>query len=258
MIRRDWNITSETPEWLLFSQPEHARLSWQLANAWKFSGDLAQLPHDDVLTAVRMHDDGWKTWEAEPQVDTQGKPIEFDEMPLVESLAIWTDSIELGSKQGPLIGYAIAGHFVALLERFNSWKDDPELANRAKDFLITQSRRMTELLNDWQAENPEQNTQANADLAVGCVQFFDALSLWFLTKERHDAETFQLNGGPGITLDPGEAGLLVVNPWPFVESSVWVSANGRTIPMRHYASAEDLSTQARHEVEMTWQLRNGG
>jgi hypothetical protein len=257
MIRRDWNITSETPEWLLFSQPEHARVSWQLASLWKLSSDFEQLPLDDVLTAVRTHDDGWKPWETNPQVDAQGKPVEFDEMPLAESLAIWTSSIELGAKHGPLVGYAIAGHFVRLLERFNSWKDNPERANLAKDFLITQSQKMAEMLNQWQVETSEQNTKAQADLAIGCVQFFDALSLWMLTADRHEEETFHLNGGPGVTINPEEPGLLVATPWPFAEESVWISANGRSIPMRRYDSAEDLRAQSRHEIEMSWEFRPG-
>jgi hypothetical protein len=255
MIRRDWNITTETPEWLMFSQPEHARVSWQLASAWKWSGDLEQLPHDDLLTAVRIHDDGWKTWESAPQVDNQGKPIAFDEMPLAESLGIWTSSIELGARQGPLVGYAIAGHFIRLLERFDSWKADPQRTALAKDFLITQSERMQELLHLWQEVDPDNNTKANAELAVGCVRFFDAISLWMLTAERHDEETFHLHDGSGISLDPAEPGLLVANPWPFAEESAWVSANGRSIPMRRYASADDLRVQPRHEIEMTWEFR---
>lgn len=255
MIRRDWNLTTETPEWLLFSQPEHARVAWQLASAWKFEGDLALLPREETLAAVLTHDDGWKTWEANLQVDAQGKPIEFDEMPLADSLAIWAESIDLGAKREPLIGYAIAGHFVALLERFNTWKDNPGRASLAKDFLITQSQRMTEFFDAWQTENPAQNTKAIADLAVGCVQFFDMLSLWMLAAERHEATTFVLGDGPGITFDPDEPGLVIATPWPFTGDTLWITANGRSIPMQRYDTAAALHAQPRHEIEMTWEFR---
>ena len=111
MIRRD-----DGDDWLLISQVEHARLAGEIAAAWGNSA-VPALPHPEwLISAVRDHDEGWRAWELAPRIDpSTGRPRDFTEMPIGDSLVIWRTSIERAVEMSDLGGFAVAGHFRALL-----------------------------------------------------------------------------------------------------------------------------------------------
>ena len=69
MIRREIHFPDQEPQWLVISQPEHARLSRVLAeNALReFPTQISYTPSRKILTeiiyAIERHDDGWIEWE---------------------------------------------------------------------------------------------------------------------------------------------------------------------------------------------------
>ena len=82
MIRRDVTLPDGRPGWLRISQVDHARLSAELASRWGGGRFLPVIcnPHvegenplrgvrDEVLAAIRHHDDGWLSWETAPAID---------------------------------------------------------------------------------------------------------------------------------------------------------------------------------------------
>lgn len=89
MIRRDAGN-----DWLLISQVDHAHLSGRVAAVWG-NETVPRLPvPDDLVPAIRDHDEGWRDWERHPQVDPEsGRPRQFTEMPMRESTAVWSESI---------------------------------------------------------------------------------------------------------------------------------------------------------------------
>lgn len=88
MIRRD-----SQNGWLLVSQLEHARLAHDLAAAWG-NGLTPSLPLGEwLLPAIRDHDEGWLKWELAPDLNEEGSPRSFMEMPAEDSVAIWSRSI---------------------------------------------------------------------------------------------------------------------------------------------------------------------
>ncbi len=103
MIRR------ETADgWLLISQIDHAVLAAEVAAAWG-NDDVPTLPlRDELLRAIRLHDDGWYDWEQVPTIVPEtGKPRDFTEMPMAEAATIWTESVELAAR-GPVSTAAAA------------------------------------------------------------------------------------------------------------------------------------------------------
>ncbi|HUG91584.1 MAG TPA: DUF3891 family protein [Planctomycetaceae bacterium] len=89
MIRREHGR-----DWLLISQIDHARLAGALAEAWNFTGTRFAALRDDLVQAVRQHDEGWAAWEQLPAVDPEsGRPRDFTEMPMPEATGIWGRSI---------------------------------------------------------------------------------------------------------------------------------------------------------------------
>ena len=89
MIRRNCDS-----DWLLISQVDHARVAETLAAAWGNS-DVPNLPErEELVPAIRDHDEGWLDWEQSPTVDEEtGRPRNFTEMPMEVSTRIWEKSI---------------------------------------------------------------------------------------------------------------------------------------------------------------------
>jgi hypothetical protein len=267
MIRRSdrtADLTTGEERWILISQVEHARLAGRLAEAWETFGSYE--PRDELVEAVRRHDDGWSAWEVAPKVDAQtGRPLDFTETPLTDSLAIWRDSIRSGAEVGPLAGYMVSGHFSALLERFSGrWKSDPTLTTLAQGFLGEERDERRKWLAMWQKVTAGGTaragaTQEAADRAVGWLQMFDAMSLWFCCAKRDQPERFAMPDGAEVTLRPVSGPYEIeVSPWPCRVAALELEAVGRSIRAQRYASPSDVVTAPAQGVTLRWFLRPGG
>jgi hypothetical protein len=257
MIRRSSSKSGEE-RWILISQVEHARLSGVLADAWGAPPFAPLVPHDQMVAAIELHDDGWSAWEVAPKVDGQtGRPLDFTETPLTDSLSIWRDSIRAGADIGPLAAYMVSGHFAALLERFSArWTSDATLAALANDFLVEQHDERERWLAMWQKTSGGIATSAEADRAVGWLQMFDFVSLWLCCAERSEPEQFAPPVGPRLTMRPAHGVYdLEVSPWPFCRPALELEALGRSVPVARYANPSDLVTAPAEAVTLHWLLR---
>lgn len=254
MIRRDFIAPGHLDRWVLFSQPDHAVFGGDIAKAWSSPAFAPLVPEVEVLAAINRHDDGWRTWEEHPQVDRDtGRPIAFNEMPLEDSLRIWQTSIEAGRSQGPLVAYAIAGHFARLLNQFDSWRGNSRLRPQAEHFLTGTNASMADWLAKWRAEFPD-SSPGHARRVVEFVRLFDALSLWFLCSHRTGPGQFDTPNGPTVTFTPIAPWSVCVEPWPFTADRLIVSAVGRAVPARVYQSSEDLHNTPAETVPFFWSL----
>ncbi|HEV3344797.1 MAG TPA: DUF3891 family protein [Pirellulales bacterium] len=256
MIRRS-DCTTGEERWNLISQVEHARLAGRLAESWKALGSFER--PDELIQAVWRHDDGWSAWEVAPKVDAEtGRPLDFTETPLTDSLTIWRDSIRSGAAVGPLAGYMVSGHFSALLERFSGrWKSDATLTTLAHGFLSEQrDERHTWLAIMAGSEN--RADQEGADRAVAWLQMFDAMSLWFCCAGRDQPERFATPDGGQVTMRPVSGPYEIeVSPWPCRAAALELEAVGRSIRAQRYASPSDVVTAPAQGVTLRWFLRPG-
>jgi hypothetical protein len=246
-----------TERWGLISQVEHARLSGALAVAWE-PERFAGLPRDEFIAAIAHHDDGWSAWEVSPKVDPQsGRPLDFTETPLRDSLAIWRESITRAEHYGPLAASMVSGHFSALLERFSSrWKSDAALERLAHDFLSEQRKARDHLLDKWQHRSAREAGRALADHAVAWLQMFDAISLWLCCAERTAGEQFNPPDSAGLLMRPNSGPYEIeVSPWPFRGETLDLKAIGRSIAAMRYANSSDLVTAPAEPLTLTWSLR---
>ncbi|MEM1304421.1 MAG: DUF3891 family protein, partial [Planctomycetota bacterium] len=158
MIRRDVPRTGKNADagdlshWLLISQVEHARITHQLAAAWKtLLPGASGLVRQEFLAALLHHDDGWKPWSRDPQIDPEhGRPYGFTEMPPRLAQEIWSGSIEACREIGPLAGWMVASHFIGLQGKPDDDPDDCDFGEWAR-WLGEQDRRRTAWLAEWQA-----------------------------------------------------------------------------------------------------------
>lgn len=256
MIRRDFHHAGQPAGWLLISQVEHARLAGELARQWGREPFSPLAGGDEALAAVFCHDDGWALWEREPKVDpATGRPLNFTEMPLDQSLEIWQCSIDVARQQGPLAAWMVSGHFSALLRHANSWQRAGHAADpAARAFLAEQDGDRHEWLTAWQGEGASERTAELAGRALEFLQFFDALSLWFCTAERTEPHSLPVPGGPMLKLVPRSPSEIVCEPWPLRCDRMELSAAGRLVPARHYLDADDLAAESGREVELSWEL----
>jgi hypothetical protein len=251
LIRRDAG-----DRWILISQVEHARLAGVLAEHWTIGPLVNPAARQGVLAAVYHHDDGWAEWEAKPGIDVAtGRPLNFVELEPAEFLNIWRRSIAAGERLDPLAGYCVAGHFCALLRRFDSWRrGDAMRRNLAETFLAEYAERMAQWLEVWQ-DAQAGRTAALADQSVRTLQLMDALSLWLCTAERTAAETFELSDGSELRLQPQLGGVIELDPWPLDVPDLELTAAGRAVPVRRYQNAEELARWPSETVQLEWLLQ---
>ena len=157
-------------------------------------------PRDELLPAIFHHDNGWALWEDAPGIDSElGRPLNFTEMPLSDSLLIWQRSIDAAYGYGDLAGYVVSGHFSALLRHSNHWhKIGTHPHVDAAEFLERQDTFRSHALARWEARHPTANASAVAERGLKWLQFFDALSLWFCTAERVRPEHVRHAGRPRL------------------------------------------------------------
>ena len=255
MLRRVERI-GPTESWILIPQIEHAHLSGALAASWGDSS-LAELqPLEEVIQAIRHHDDGWADWDAAPGIDpATGRPLSFVEMPLDVSIDIWRRSIYLACSRGYLAAHMVSNHFTELLQRAAPrWSHNPERFQASRQFLDEQSEHREVWLAKWQAANPAARTRKMAARALEYLQFFDALSLWFCGAVRQGPQSFATPEGYEITLVPTGPLHFTARPWPLTVGLMTWTAHARRIPVGAYRSQQELAAAASEPVELVFHL----
>ncbi|QDV80809.1 DUF3891 family protein [Botrimarina mediterranea] len=243
MIRRACPLGAPTPErWLLVLQPDHARLSYELAKAWggtavaplvcadEDMGDPLAGVRAEVLEAIRRHDDGWIGYQ--PLLDAEtGLPLSFTEMPADASQAIWNGSIDACRAVGLLAGWMAASHFYALQTKHDA--DDAVWAAWRRDV----ERRRETWLAEWLASS-SLHTTALAERCLAWLQSFDWMSLWLCCvcpAKPDDALPEPLVVGdeatawPPMQFAPGasSADFVRVTPWPFAPEQLDLRVEAR-------------------------------
>lgn len=262
MIRRCIQLSDGTAGWLLISQVKHANMSGEIARVWR-----EPFP-EEVVAAISHHDDGWATWEAEPQLDPQhGRPLSFMEMPFAESLAIWDRSIESARTIGPLAGAIVAGHFMGLTEG-SEHAEEPV----AKTWLRARSADRNEWLAQWQRSSPI-HTLAAANEGQEMLLIADLLSLWLCCDGPVDGDVS--SGSSNTEMKSRSAMVLgkyrfvthdqttgnaeidwqgTLAPWPFSTPELRLHAAAVAAPAAIYESWPAVFAVCR-PLNLRWRLR---
>jgi hypothetical protein len=249
MIRRD------APDaWLLISQVEHARIAAEIAEAWG-NDQTPTLPlRDQLVAAVRHHDDGWAEWEAAPTRDpATGRPRDFLEMPLPEATAIWTRSIDACGVIFPWCGLWVSRHFCRLAERAHEHRAEIGDRMAASSFVERQADRQQV----WRARLATAHSPDLEEVGFRWLRFFDLFSLWLCCAERTAPATLTVPGVPPlevVPLGPTEVG---GDPYPLRSESMKLSVAAVTLPRRAYDSDDDLrrSVACATSRELSWTIR---
>jgi hypothetical protein len=267
MIRRNLTFEDGSAGWLLVSQVEHARVSGEIARAWReqFS--------QDVVDAITHHDDGWAEWEAAPQLDpARGRPLSFVEMPIVESLQIWNRSIEAAHRFGDLAGAIVAGHFLGLASGSDQ-AQKPLVAHWSRGWSIFRLGWTGE----WESRS-DANTPRVFERAQQMLMAADLLSLWLcmdgpvlsagdesLPNQAQPNREMQSRSATVLgkyRFEPQAKSLSATDlewrgslaPWPFTVEELELAAPARAVRAKTYANWQAIVAESR-PFELRWRLR---
>jgi Protein of unknown function (DUF3891) len=244
-------VRSELDTLVVVRQVDHQAQCGALARAWGNETFLRIDAFDALVMAADVHDEGWREWEAAPQVDAHGRPMDFPDLDRPTHLALYEHGIQLAERHGPRVGLVVSMHGQGLHEkRLGLDGEPPHRETRPASeqaFLAAQDDRQRELA--VAVGDPEIDAWAWAGFRL--LQAWDTLSLYLLWRGLPVNATWTLPqvprhvGDPGvpIVLRPARERECTVDPWPFGSDVVSAPVAGRRIPDRHYASDADLSVE---------------
>lgn len=106
-------VAAEGYQYLMITQPDHARFSAELLSLWR---PLADHPRrEELLFATREHDNGWRETDAAPHCDPErGRPHDFLSLPREERIELWQRGTARFAGEHPWSALLITRHAVRL------------------------------------------------------------------------------------------------------------------------------------------------
>jgi hypothetical protein len=177
----------DAPGYWLISQPDHARLSGELAA--HFASERFPAVEPLLARIVAQHDCGWadfpgESGASEPLLTAHGRPRAFTEFAPPQFLSAWTASIESAQQLAPAGGIIVSRHFCELgkFRLQHSEGFPPDELELIRVFLAREARRQEALLGNC----PQPAQQLDRWLAV--LQFCDLLSLYLCSGAEGEAD----------------------------------------------------------------------
>ncbi|UCG26086.1 MAG: DUF3891 family protein [Chloroflexota bacterium] len=120
-------VRREGRGYLLISQPAHAWLAGELAAAWGNERFARPSPPEAVVMATRLHDIGWLAWDGAPRLGEDGRPVNFLDTTLSETIPLWKRAVEQVSLLDPYAALLVSKHASTIYRRrLQRGADPPE------------------------------------------------------------------------------------------------------------------------------------
>jgi hypothetical protein len=255
--------------WFLISQPQHARLSGEMAARW---GGRAS-PHEELIFAASRHDTGWEEWELFPTLHPpSGAPAHFLEVPASVNMDIWRRGIDRLLREGrPYAALLVSHHASAIYRRgVTSSKDSKRHGREVGLFLREEEERQADLMRRLAVDERYGPLLKRVWLDLRLLQVWDLLSLmvcspWTFLEVIPDVPWPDLEGerapeGVGPLQDMvvrwQDGGAIGLRPYPFIEAPVQFGVEARRLPARPLPSdqalQEALALSSRENLTFTF------
>jgi hypothetical protein len=232
MIRRDNPIG-----WIIISQTDHAALSGEIMKYWGNKKFQSPQPKEEVLFAIREHDNGWADWDKTPKINRKNKyPKNFLEMDYKEQAEIWKRSFMRYSKKHPYASCLIALHF----DKFNNNicktnKNANNLKTEIRDFLYYNLK-----LNIDEIEG-----RSDVLTNLKYVQIGDIISLalchgWKSVK-LDDVPTGPEGESIIANIESNDDHNYYIQPFPFNKNCIELSVLGKFVNKKTFTNNRDLT-----------------
>jgi hypothetical protein len=222
---------------ICITQPNHAWVSGQLAQAWGNEAFGQFVPRQEVCLGAQQHDIGWIRWEDAPTLNPQtGYPYKFTELPTGVHIGIWSGAKQLALPLGRYVTLLVSLHGTGLYERFRGWQNSVESTQIVREFLEREyafQEQLTATLrldSYYAAHTTPEVIGRNRKL----VAVWDALSLLVCQGFAGERQVNQVPTADGETtlkltnlaVNPHQ---ITISPWPFGQSEVTLVYEGRLL-----------------------------
>lgn len=217
------------------TQPTHAWVSGQLAQAWGNERVGFFAPHAAVCLGAEQHDVGWVPWETAPTLNpATGYPHSFTEVPPEVHTQLWSGAKHLALPMGRYVALLVSLHGSGLYERFTHWKNSPATVPVVEAFLHQEKVFQQSLIAQLQ-QDPAYAPYVTGDAIARnrtLIALWDALSLAIcmgVTAEKTFAEVPTASGETTLSLISiqGDPSQIQVEPWCFQAEHVTLVFEGR-------------------------------
>lgn len=222
---------------ICISQPTHAWVSGQFAQAWGNETFGAVAPYEAVCLGAEQHDVGWIPWESSPTLNPDtGYPHSFQEVAPEVHTKLWAGAKHLAMPMGRYAALLVSLHGTGLYERFTRWQNSPESARVVEAFLRQEKEFQQQLINCLGQDPAYRPYVTPAAIARNqrLVATLDALSLAIcmgVTGQQQFQQVPAATGETTVTLTPiaDDPTQLSVEPWCFQTDEVTVVFEGRIL-----------------------------
>jgi hypothetical protein len=228
--------------WQIVLQTEHGELAGQFARAWSPRPE----PFASLEIVARRHDDGWFVWERGPNLDPDGQPANFLDVPVPLHLAFYRAAIVAVTDEDPYAGLILSMHGAGIYKYRYGFQSD--LRMRFVDAVEEDAARFVA---DQEDSYPERLAALGIDqdeawTGYKLLQVWDRLSLYSCLQDLEDAKPQQIQPVPyrdsviELDLVPKGPGRVGVAPHVLGEAPVEFTFERRFVPKREWASAADF------------------
>src|SRR5260370_36849938 len=239
----------------LIRQRDHAGVSGFFAREW--GSELFKGPEafESVRLAAAEHDNGWREWELQPQIDPKTRlPYSFMSLPTEAHIALYQRGIERVVKIDRYAALVVSLHASQLYDRARATipgysakyikSTETELVN---EFLQVLKLQQLRLKVDLRAELATKDFAQEKLLETNSrrLEALDRLSLYFCLSTPADATMEAIpvdDQGSEVDwgLRPRGPDSVSLTPYPFLKEPLTVSILARRVPKRVYTDNLDF------------------
>ena len=248
-------IVAREPQGLcVIFQIDHQTQCREAARQWG-NDTFHCIDHWEPLeVAAATHAAGWAAWEAAPEIDESGRPIDFPDLDRARHVELARAGVDAAVRRGPREGLLVSMHCEGLY-RARLGLDGP---HRAASSLPPAVRAfIADQAPIQQAARAEigdgDGVEAWAWAAYRLMQAWDSLSLFLTWRGLPDGREWRLpsvpravgDAGVDLVLRPVDGRTATCRPFPFAGDAALLPVTARVIPDRVYRSHEDLRAALR-------------
>lgn len=232
-------------------QVDHQDQCGAMADLWGGEGFARPSPFAPLRYAAAVHDEGWRPWEAAPEIDASGAPLDFPDIDRRRHVALYKEGIAEAIEASPAAGLLVSMHGAGLYSGRLGLEDPPADRPGFVTVFIQEQLAAQEALLAGLDLGPGADERAWAWACYRLLQAWDRLSLYLTWRGLPQARATTLprvprEVGDEAAVDVAAAPLssleCTLDPFPFAQEPAALPVRRRVIEDRRYGSHDDLRT----------------